>query len=198
MHHVRLASRSPRRVELLRGAGVLVEPCPIDCDESPQPHEDPRTYVARVALEKLRASQAAWGRAPSDAHEWLAADTIVWIDEAQEAPRLLGKPATAEEARDMLMRLGHTPHRVTTGWVLDGAAGLECHTETTRVRMRPLAPDELDRYLCTDAWRDKAGGYGIQAEAAGWVLSLRGSYTNVVGLPLAQVLVRLAARKAHG
>lgn len=189
-----LASRSPRRIELLRGAGIEVVARPVPCDETRDPGEPPLTYVRRIARAKLEAGRSAL---PTDGDdEWLAADTIVWSDGAG-GPHLFGKPRDRDEARETLLHLVSTPHYVTTGWALDGRAGLEVHAETTQVWMRPVTAAELDRYLSDDtAWRDKAGGYGIQAEAAGWVTAVHGSYTNVVGLPLAQVLLRLQARRS--
>lgn len=192
---VLLASRSPRRLELLRGAGVQVEPCPAPCDESARNGEPPVVYVRRVAVEKLRAAQANRRHdLPWKGAEWLAADTIVWT-ETQGHPRVFGKPASREQARQTLLHLSTTPHVVTTAWALDGPRGFEAYAETTHIWMRSLQEAELEAYLDTNAWCDKAGGYGIQAEAAGWVTALQGSYTNVVGLPLAQVLQRLQARR---
>lgn len=181
-----LASRSPRRVELLRSAGLHVEVRPTDCDETPHPGEPAVAYARRIAAAKLAASLA---EAPSP-HPTLAADTVVW-SETTAAP--LGKPRDRDHARAVLRELVGADHLVTTAWALarPGAAP-RLHHETTRVFMRALQSDELERYLDTDEWCDKAGGYGIQGHAAGLVLRLEGSYTNVVGLPLAQVLEALA------
>lgn len=122
---------------------------------------------------------------------WLAADTIVWADHHPDSP-LFGKPRDIADAERMLRRLlGGPPHTVATAWALWTAGRVEVHLESTRVTMRALTPRELDVYLSTDEWRDKAGGYGIQGTAAGWVTRIDGSYTNVVGLPVAQVLQRL-------
>jgi len=187
-----LASRSPRRLALVRDAGVDVTTCPAPCDESPRPGEHPLDYVRRVAQEKLAAARRLAPTAPPGA-DWLAADTIVW---SPETGALFGKPRDRNEARRTLEHLTATPHAVSTGWVLDGPAGLEAHVETTQVAMRPLHAGELEQYLAGDEWHDKAGGYGIQGIAGAWVTRIEGSYTNVVGLPLAQVLVRLHARSA--
>jgi septum formation protein len=183
---VTLASRSPRRVELLRSAGLHVEVRPVDCDETPHPGEPAVAYARRIAAAKLSASLA---EAPGP-HPTLAADTVVW-SEITAAP--LGKPRDREHARQVLRELVGADHLVTTAWTLahPGAAP-RLHHETTRVFMRALRGDELERYLDTDEWSDKAGGYGIQGHAAGLVLRVEGSYTNVVGLPLAQVLEALA------
>lgn len=181
-----LASRSPRRVELLRAAGVRVEVRPVDCDETPYSGEPAVAYARRIAAAKLSAALAgATWPFPT-----LAADTVVWSATTAEP---LGKPRDREHARQGLRQLVGADHFVTTAWALarPGHAP-DLHHETTRVWMRPLPDDELERYLDTDEWRDKAGGYGIQGHAAGLVTRVEGSYTNVVGLPLAQVLAALA------
>lgn len=120
----------------------------------------------------------------------LAADTVVWLDEHSPP---LGKPENRDACLQMLQSIaGAQGHRVTTAWALaTGAGEVEVHAETTHVWFRALTDAEREAYLDTDAWRDKAGGYGIQAEAASWVTRIEGSYTNVVGLPVAQVLARL-------
>jgi septum formation protein len=180
-----LASASPRRATLLRDAGVSVEVRPVDCDETPRPREAPVPYARRIAEAKLTAALPnAGGR------RVLAADTIVWL-EAQGTP--LGKPTDATACAKMLHALtAPGGHFVTTAWATGTSLkDIEVHDETTAVWFRPLQPEEVQTYLRTDAWRDKAGGYGIQAEAASWVTRIEGSYTNVVGLPVAQVVARL-------
>lgn len=181
-----LASRSPRRVELLRSAGVHVEVRPVDCDETPYAGEPAVAHARRIAAAKHSAAlaRATWP------HPTLAADTVVWTETTAEP---LGKPRDREHARRGLRLLLGADHLVTTAWALGRPGGepLVRH-ETTRVWMRPLPDDELERYLDTEEWCDKAGGYGIQGHAAGLVVRVEGSYTNVVGLPLAQVLQALA------
>jgi septum formation protein len=183
-----LASGSPRRKALLTGAGVDLTVCAAGCDEQVRAGEDTLSYVRRMAADKLAAARAAHDA--DDEGPWLAADTVVWFPPDGE---LLLKPANRDEARDMVQRLtAGTAHCVTTAWAFaigDGAP--EIHEETTRVWMRSLTSAELDAYLRSDEWADKAGGYGIQGTAMSWVTRLEGSYTNVVGLPLAQVLQRL-------
>jgi len=158
----------------------------VPCDETPLPGEAALPYARRIAEAKLCAALDQLG---SD-RPILTADTVVWV-EGVAAP--LGKPVDADACRSMLAAIGGPHgHRVTTAWALGtGPDDLEVHAETTTVWFRPLTEAELCTYLATDAWRDKAGGYGIQAEAAGWVTRIEGSYTNVVGLPVAQVLARL-------
>lgn len=186
-----LASKSPRRRELLRAAGLDVDVRTAPCDESPLDGEHPLTYVKRVAAAKLDTARASHSHLHPDLHDlpWIAADTIVCAPQGT----LFGKPITRAEAETMLLTLteGH-PHTVHTGWALAWGDERERHVETTTVEMRPLTTTERDAYLNTDAWRDKAGGYGIQGHAAAWVTRIEGSYTNVVGLPVAQVFARLA------
>ena len=183
-----LASASPRRAALLRDAGVSVEVRVVPCDETPRPAEAALPYATRVAEAKLRAAFEHLGTN----RRVLTADTVVWIRE-DEAP--LGKPTTPEACVQMLRMIGGPHgHHVTTAWAIGtGPDDVEVHTETTNVWFRPLSAATRRDYATHGGWRDKAGGYGIQAEAAGWVTRIDGSYTNVVGLPLAQVLTRLEA-----
>ncbi len=193
-----LASGSPRRAELLRAALVDFEVGPVDCDETWRAGEAPLAYVQRLAREK---AQLALQRGYEGLV--LAADTAVWTDEAL-AP--LGKPSDRDEARRMLTDLfARRQHFVSTAFALvdgraahavDDASRARELVVTTRVWMRALQGESLarvlERYLNTDEWTDKAGGYGIQGHAAGLVERIDGSYTAVVGLPLAEVLDALA------
>lgn len=176
-----LASASPRRAELLGRAGVRFEVRPTDCDETPLPGEHPIALTRRLALAKVTAASA-------NDRIVLGADTTVWFADA-----MLGKPTSAADARAMLHSLAGRKHHVTTAFALGGAVPSEVHEVTTDVWMRTLADDELDAYLAADEWRDKAGAYGIQGLAAAFVTRIDGSYTAVVGLPLAEVVVRLRA-----
>jgi len=187
-----LASASPRRAELLRGAGLQFLVSPVGGDERWLPGEAPPAYAARVARAKASLALADHPRAVV-----LAADTTVWLGEAgdpQASP--IGKPADRAEAAAVLRALtGAGAHRVTTAFVLADARGAQVQwierQVTTRVYMRGLDEAELATYLDGEDWRDKAGGYGIQSRAAGIVTAIEGSYTAVVGLPLAEVLVAL-------
>ncbi len=187
-----LASASPRRAALLRQAGLSIEVRPVPCDEAVLPGEAAEAYARRIAGAKLDAALTTLGPSLQPDQWVLTADTVVWVAADREP---LGKPEDADACAKMLEAIGGPAgHRVTTAWAL-GRVGADpgLTAETTTVWFRRLHADERDAYLRSDAWRDKAGGYGIQAEAAGWVWRIEGSYTNVVGLPLAQVLERLRA-----
>jgi septum formation protein len=180
-----LASASPRRAELIRrldleGGGLALRIRPADIDESPAAGEPCADYVARMARTKARAVREG------DALV-LAADTIVALDGT-----ILAKPADAAENAAMIERLGGRSHRVTTAVALarDGEL-LEDFAVGTTVRFRELAPGDAERYAATGEGLDKAGGYGIQGLGAALVAAIEGSYTNVVGLPLAETLALL-------
>ncbi len=177
-----LASASPRRRDLLRAAGLEFEIIPAHVDESVLPGEPPRGYVRRVARAKANAVPG---------FRVLAADTIVVLDGA-----ILGKPADPEAARASLAALSGREHTVHTAVVV--RADRRCVTQlcTTRVSFRRLSPHDIDTYLATREPYDKAGGYGIQGPGALLVDRLRGSYTNVMGLPLAETLALVARFKA--
>lgn len=185
-----LASRSPRRAELLRSAEIeFTVALSIDVDEAWKKGETPVQYARRVA--RAKAESAA---DHVDDALVLAADTTVWTHENAEP---LGKPTDRDDARRMLTLLTRgREHFVTTAFVLlDTRAPDQASVahETTKVSMRRLNSDGIDNYLDTGEWNDKAGAYAIQGHAAGLVSSIEGSYTNVVGLPLAQVLEALEA-----
>lgn len=164
---------------------------PVPCDETARPGEAALPYAKRIARAKLTAALSHLDKLGGQ--QVLAADTVVWLD-GNTPP--LGKPADRDACARMLQSIaGLQGHRVTTAWALGTAAGdIEVHEETTHVWFRTLTDEELDAYLTTDAWADKAGGYGVQAESASWVTRIEGSYTNVVGLPVAQVIARLQER----
>lgn len=183
-----LASGSPRRAQLLATAGLVPTILPAhDVDETWRAPEAPVAYARRLAREKAEAVAATLD-APRVV---LGADTIVWFDDEP-----IGKPVDREDARAMLSRLASgRPHRVTTAVaILAPDRELLVVDITTTVHMRTLGPGELERYLDANEWTDKAGGYAIQGGAASFVSRINGSYTNVVGLPLAEVVEHLAAR----
>ncbi len=183
-----LASASPRRQELLRSAGVPLQVVPGNTDESFHPGEQPEKHVLRLARAKAQEI------AKQFPDRWiLAADTEVVID-----GQVLGKPKDAKEARKMLWLLSGREHRVITGYCLLQAAegkGKEGQV-TTRVYFKRLAPAEIRWYISTGEPFDKAGGYAIQGRGAFMIKRIAGSYTNVVGLPLCEVMEALKETKA--
>jgi septum formation protein len=178
-----LASASPRRKELLESAGLRLEIAPADVDETRLANEEPLAYARRLAGEKAHAVAQKHAARPV-----LGADTIVVVDEI-----VLGKPADAADARAMLQRLAGRAHKVVTAYQLlygDAARGRAVETE---VRFRALSPAEVEGYVGSREWEGKAGGYAIQGIAGAFVRSVHGSYTNVVGLPVCEVIEDLAA-----
>ncbi len=178
-----LASASPRRLDLLRQIGVEPDRIdPADLDESPRPKETPRLLALRLAREKALAVAA---RAP-DAFV-LAADTVVCVGR-----RLLPKAETPEEARLCLDLLSGRNHRVLTGVAVQAPDGrMSARLVETTVAFKRLEAAEIEAYLEGGEWRGKAGGYGVQGVAGGFVLHLSGSFSGVVGLPLYETLCLL-------
>jgi septum formation protein len=181
-----LASGSPRRAELLASAELTFTVIPSDASEAHLSGEGAVPYVRRVAAEKARrVADRCW--AEGDRRPVLAADTVVVVDGA-----ILGKPADRTEARRMLESLSGREHEVITGYrVLIPGGGEQREEVTTQVRFKRLHPDEIQAYLDTGEWRDKAGAYAVQGHAAALVEAVFGSYTNIVGLPLCQVVEAL-------
>jgi septum formation protein len=179
-----LASASPRRRELLERIGLTIEVHPADIDERPQDGEVPAAYVARIA----RAKAIAIARR---ADLWvLAADTTVTLDGA-----ILGKAETPEEATRMLRRLSGRTHQVLTAFVLLGERDDQpCVRDglvASEVEMIDADAATVADYVASGEWRGKAGAYALQGIAAALVRQVRGSVTNVIGLPLAEVLAAM-------
>jgi septum formation protein len=172
-----LASASPRRAQLLRAAGISFTTVRADVDEAPHMGEAPDAYVERLALEKARAVAAA-----NPAAIVLGADTTV-----TQGGSILGKPADAEEAEAMLCRLSGRAHEVHTGVALTGPAGDVVSHETTSVWCARMTSEDIRRYVESGESMDKAGAYAIQGRFSRFVERIDGSYTNVVGLPIALV-----------
>jgi septum formation protein len=183
-----LASESPRRYELLMQIGLDFEMIPSRIFEGFVQAESPTDHVIRLAEAKAREVASKYPDL------WvIAADTIVCIDGS-----ILGKPRGREEARVMLHRLSGQDHRVLTGFSVCHSRKGESDKEVvqTVVRIKPLTPAEIEWYVCTGEPYDKAGGYAIQGIGSFMIESIQGSYTNVVGLPLyelIQMLKRLGA-----
>lgn len=176
-HQIYLASRSPRRGELLTQIGVRFAVIEIDLDETRLPAEAPQEYVRRVALAKGRAGRASLPAL--DLRPVLAADTAVVC-----AERLLGKPHDRADAMRMLRLLSARTHRVLTAVALIAGGHEWLEISESRVTFRPIAESEMRRYWLTGEPLDKAGGYGIQGHGAVFVTALEGSYSGVMGLPL--------------
>jgi septum formation protein len=174
-----LASASPRRADLLREAGIEIEIQPADVDERVLSGELPEAYVRRVAEAKGRAISLA-----SPDRFVLAADTAVVIDD-----RILGKPSGPDEARRMLEMLSGRTHLVLSAVSLirNGAPAVETEVDVTTVEFAVLSDGEISWYVASGESMDKAGGYGIQGLASRFVIGIDGSYSNVVGLPVARV-----------
>ena len=180
-----LASKSPRRRELLSMLGIdfIIETA--DIDETMDPALTPVQAVAAVC-EKKAAAVAQ--NHPADLI--LAADTIVVVD-----GRILGKPHSEDAARAMLRSLSGRQHTVMTGFCLRQNGTAETHVEQTRLEFKPLSDAEIDAYVATGSPMDKAGAYGIQDQAAVFVRRLEGDYYNVMGLPLCALVQGL---RRHG
>lgn len=176
-----LASASPRRANLLAAAGFVFDVSPVEVDETPLDGESPSDYVLRLAILKARAFQCA-----DPGEVVVAADTTVVID-----GRILAKPADADEARLMLETLAGREHSVLTGVAVRHGSRLMSATEQSRVRFLQLSPAEIAWYVASGEPADKAGAYAVQGLASRFVEGVEGSYSNVVGLPVARVYLML-------
>lgn len=192
---VYLASRSPRRRELLAQIGVRFQLLPfrsppredLEVNEAALPNENAREYVERIARAKVDfgwqlITERNLPRAPV-----LAADTAVIVDE-----RILGKPATREEAAAMLALLSGRTHSVLTGVALRYENRTEMALSESTVRFRVLAQNDILEYLATGEADDKAGAYGIQGRAAQFIPEIQGSYSGIMGLPVFETVQLLA------
>jgi septum formation protein len=180
IHKFILASASPRRKELLELVGLEFEVVPGDVDEDFHETETPRDHVMRLSREKALAVSAIYPDA------WvLGADTIVLVN-----GEILGKPRTKDEAREMLRKLSGRSHRVLSGFTVLKKTGGAVFTDAVEsmVVFKNLSADEIEWYVGTDEPYDKAGGYAAQGMGASLIREIRGSYTNVVGLPLCEVV----------
>lgn len=178
-----LGSASPRRKDLLAQLGLTPDAIlPPDIDEDPLPRELPRPYCARLAREKALAVAA------DDDDVVLCADTTVAVGR-----RILGKPRDAAEAAMFLTLLGGRRHQVITAVAVRRGARLWCREVVTDVKMKRLSDAELNGYLASGEWQGKAGGYAIQGLAGAFIPWISGSFTGVVGLPVAETAQLLAA-----
>lgn len=184
---ITLASASPRRRELLLQIGVAHVVVPADIDESPLPAEQPADYVRRVTAAK---AEAVWARAPGP--PVLSADTAVVL-----GAELYAKPADQTEGLRMLRALSGRTHQVLTAVALRSEQGLAAALSVSEVTFRALSEVECRRYWATGEPRGKAGGYAIQGLAATFITRLAGSYSGVMGLPLAETAALLAGARVR-
>ncbi len=186
-----LASQSPRRRELLKQIGISFELLllranvrrQIDVDETPLPGESPEVFARRICQEKAKAGYDTLHLRNLPAHPVLAADTIVTLD-----GKIFGKPEDAEQAAAMLRALSGREHQVLSAVAMASENLLETRLSLSTVRFAELDEARIQRYLQTGEYRDKAGSYAIQGQAAAFIEYLSGSYSGVMGLPLAETV----------
>ena len=173
-----LASRSPRRIELLKQIGVECMVLPADVDETPLAGEAPADYVQRVARQKVieiaKSLKSEYANLPV-----LAADTTVAL-----RGEILGKPENDADAFNMLKKLSGSKHGVHTAVAISFKGKVQVVLSSTTVEMMPLTEAMISAYIATGEQRDKAGSYAIQGKAGAWIKRIEGSYTGVMGLPL--------------
>jgi septum formation protein len=178
-----LGSGSPRRKELLAQIGVVADDIrPPDIDETPMAGELPKSYCARIARQKAEAVVAD----PDDIV--LCADTTVALGR-----RIMGKPVDAAEAAAFLVALGGRRHRIITSVVLRRGDQFWQRDVVSQAKMKRLSDGELNAYLASGDWQGKAGGYAIQGPAGAFIPWISGSFTGIVGLPLAETAALLQA-----
>jgi septum formation protein len=176
-----LGSGSPRRLELLAQIGIVPDAVrPPDIDEDPRRAELPRPYCVRLAYEKVMAVVCA----PDDVV--LCADTTVALGR-----RILGKPADAGEAAEFLLKLGGRRHEVITAVAVRRGDKVWQKESVSVVKFKRLSDAELNAYLASGEWQGKAGGYGIQGAAGAFIPWISGSYTGIMGLPIAETAALL-------
>ena len=193
-----LASRSPRRRELLRQIGVTFGIIPLreaprhpaDVDETPRPGETPEAYVLRVACEKAQAAVGITRARRLAGRPVLAADTTVVCDDM-----ILGKPENAAAALRMLSSLAGRAHRVLTAVAVKAGDVIDTRVSESQVWFRALTAEEIRRYIATGESTDKAGAYAVQGRAAAFITRIEGSYSGIMGLPLAETAELL---RSHG
>jgi len=184
-----LASASPRRLALLEQAGLVADLLnPVDIDETARRRESPRALSLRLAGDKARAAASAPLVQALDGPIFvLAADTVVAVGR-----RVIPKPQSVEEATAALELLSGRSHHVFTSICLITPKGASrTRVVDTKLRFKRLTREDIECYVMSEEWRDKAGGYAIQGRAEAFVRSLNGSYSAVVGLPLYDVMALL-------
>jgi len=194
-NRVYLVSRSPRRRELLKQIGIAFELLLLredlrrgaDVDEAPAPGESPAAYVSHVARAKAEAGWIGIASRRLQPHPVLAADTTVVLN-----GEIIGKPADARRAHQLLRRLSGQTHQVLTAVAVARGARVETALSTSAVEFRELADSEIQRYVASGEPLDKAGAYAIQGRAAVFVRAMSGSYSGIMGLPLFETAELLA------
>jgi septum formation protein len=174
-----LASESTRRIDILRTLGVSFSIIPPDIDETRHPYESPRDYVLRVAYEKAQKVGALFPE------KWIiGADTAV-----VHKGRIFGKPASEKDAFTMLKKLRGSWHKVFTGYCILNVSKQTVYRDVaeTKVLIKDLTDDEIEKYIKTSEPLDKAGSYAVQGKGGYMVREIKGSYTNVVGLPICEI-----------
>lgn len=195
MQTIWLASKSPRRAELLRDMGVPFEVLQFtdtdgaayEVDESVFPGEPPRDYVRRVAFDKALHAVSYLKDRGLPLRPLLSADTTVAMGD-----RILGKPVDAAEAREMLSMLSGQTHEVLTAVVVVHGDQIRQALSVSRVQFMPLSDAVIERYIASGQPFDKAGGYGIQGHAGIFVADMQGSFTGIMGLPIHETAQLLA------
>ena len=184
-----LASASPRRSELLALAGIKFRVVPAEICEDALPGEAAADHVIRLSLEKAKAVAAL-----TEGHLFIGADTVVVLEGA-----IMGKPTDEKDAYEMLSSLSGRTHEVITGFTLFDKDTGNCLSRSVRteVAFRPLREEEIRQYVASGCPMDKAGAYAIQGGAVHFVSSICGSYSNVVGLPMAELYEALINQGFH-
>ncbi len=180
---LQLASKSPRRRELLQQIGVPYTTVSVDVPECHEPGESPEEYVCRLAQEKARAGANA-----SPGYPTLGSDTIV-----VQGGVILEKPASEGHFYEMMSQLSASEHEVMTAVCLCDTEKELTELSVTQVCFKPLTPELMKAYWATGEPADKAGGYGIQGKGAALVNQIKGSYSAVVGLPIEKLIPMLEA-----
>ncbi len=187
--HIILASSSSRRAQLLEQLHIAYECCSVGIDEARMPSEAAEDYVVRLARGKAHAAR----HLKSTGAPVLAADTTVVL-----GGEILGKPTGRDDAARMLTALSGATHRVLTGVALLTDAAEDARLDCSTVKFADIDGGQIERYLDTGEYRDKAGAYAVQGRAAAFIERLEGSYSGVMGLPLFVVAQMLERRGLRG
>jgi len=181
MNKLILASGSPRRQEMLSNLDIKLEVIPPKSESLPNPDEKPWEYAKRVSREKMEEINNKTDK--SKPSFILAADTIVVLKN-----EILGKPENIQQWQEYLEKLSDTWHKVYTGYTLKCPKKIYSRVIKSKVRFTKISHDQLEWYISTGEGTDKAGGYAIQGKGAVFIKEIRGSFTNIIGLPLSEVV----------